>query len=688
MTLESKEFTPSALTDSIKDFLRTYKDEEKHYKYIDVIDGSINRPTFLLNAKDLLKSEFESATELYQQLNERPHEFVEALQRTVKEIFQEHYPGNDVKFEIRIDDVENNISILEALGNKYIERLVCLTGVIVSSSTIFNVPSEVKFQCENDHYTTLILKNITTYREPTKCSDSKCTSRKFVPRTTKDSFTPHRVLYIKSDDDFSHHSDELEVDVSGSLAEIATIGDRVQLTGVLVPRINKQKTFQNMLFCLNVKKLDDVDLRILKDDEEIFKSFPEEPDFYLKMIHSIAPSILGYQPVKESLLLQRVSSPDILKKDGTKVRGWMHIFLVGDPSTAKTKMCEWEVEKLPRTQIIMSKGATLAGLIMGLEDGPDGRKVLRAGALINCRNGGVAVLDEFPRSSPDVVDGLYTTAENGIAAISKTGHQTKIRADASLLATGNAHNGKWNEALNVQDNLGMSGVFLQRFDLIWVFIDDFSQKKDAALADAILGDIDYLDSVKPFAAITLSKYIKYVQKFKPELTAEVNHFLKRTWLELRADEEAKENGISPRHLNTLIRITLAIARLYQRQYATVEDANKAINLLRQMFKQRNISISEADTYVQRCLNKALVILKDEPITGIRADDLFDKVLTFGIDRDQEQAKADLGLIRSFSENKKWREVIEMLKRSPLVLIVSEKPLVLAYDKTKGDLRNW
>jgi len=688
MTLESKEFTPSALTDSIKDFLRSYKDEEKHYKYIDAIDGSINRPTFLLNAKDLLKSEFESAVELYQQLNEQPHDFVEALQRTVKEIFQEHYPGNDVKFEIRIDDVENNISILEALGNKYIERLVCVTGVIVSSTAIFNVPSEIKFRCENGHDVTVILKSNTAYREPSKCNEPKCTSRKFIPVTNKDLFIRHRILYVKSDDDFSHHSDELEIDVSGSLVEIATIGDRVQLTGVLVPRINKQKTYQNMLLAFNVKKLDDVDLRILKEDEEVFKSFPEEPDFYQKMVHSIAPSILGYESVKESLLLQRISSPDILKRDGTKVRGWMHVFLVGDPSTAKTKMCEWEVEKLPRTQIVMSKGATLAGLIMGLEDGPDGRKVLRAGALINCRNGGVAVLDEFPRSSPEAIDGLYTTAENGIAAIAKTGHQTKIRADASLLATGNAHNGKWNEALNVQDNLGMNGVFLQRFDLIWVFIDDFSQKKDAALADAILADIDYLDSVKPYSAITLSKYIKYVQKFKPELTPDVNHFLKRTWLELRADEEAKDNGISPRHLNTLIRITLAIARLYQRQYATVEDANKAINLLRQMFKQRNISISEADTYVQRCLNKALEVLKDEPVAGIRINDLFDKVITYGTEKDQEQAKADLGTVREHTLNRKWREVVETLKRSPLVMIVSEKPLVLAYDKTKGDLRNW
>lgn len=684
-----KTYTESALSDKIKEFLSTFKDANGKFKYVELIDSSISKPSILIHTSDFIQSDKEDSLELYQLLNQDPKEFLKAIKRAVKEIFNEKYQNRKKEFEIYLDDVENKISIIEALGNNYIEKIVMLTGIITSSSTIFNTPKRVFYKCVDNHVTEVIVKDDNSFKAPTKCSNQKCSHRDLEIIIPNDEFMKHRILFLKDDEDFSYQNDEIEVDVTGILTEYATIGDRVQVTGIVEPKFNsKTKTFQNHIKCCYVKKLDDVDLRISKEDEEVFRQYPEEPDFYQRMVHSIAPSILGLEPIRESLLLQRIGSQDIQKRDGTKVRGWMHIGLFGDPSTAKTKLGEWESDNLPRTQFVMSKGATHTGLIMGLEEGSDGRKILRGGALINCRSGGVCVLDEFPRLSSEVIDGLYTTAENGIASIAKTGHQAKIKADASLLVTGNAHNGKWNEALNVQDNLGIDGVFLQRFDFIWVLIDNFNQKQDENLANAILDDIDYLDSVKPFSSTTLSKYIKFVQNFKPETTPEVNEYLKKTWLELRRNEDAKENGISPRHLNTLIRTTLAIARLYQRPYANAEDANKAINLIRQMFKQRNISISEADTYIQRCLNKALEILKDEPYTGIRVDDLFDKVITFGTTEHQDQAKADLGTVRNLSMNKKWREVIEALKRSPLINIVSEKPLMLAYDKTKGDLRSW
>jgi len=336
----------------------------------------------------------------------------------------------------------------------------------------------------------------------------------------------------------------------------------------------------------------------------------------------------------------------------------------------------------------MSKGATSTGLLLGLEEGSDGRKRLRAGAMVLCRDDGLVCIDEFPRLSPEVLDGLYTTLDNGIASISKTGHVKSLKANTPILATGNAHTGEWNTSLNLQDNVGIPSTFLQRFDYTWVILDDYDDKKDSALADIILNDMSYHDEEKPYSSTTLSKYIKFVRRFDPELGDDVSEHLKKVYLDLRKDSQARENGIAPRHLETLIRTTLAVARLFQKQYATVEDADKAISLLRQMFKQRNISISEADTYIQRNLNKALNILKNEGIAGLIADDLFDKVVEYGASSDQQQARADLGMLRSWRENKKWREIIESLKRSPLVNIVQRKPLTLAYDHNKGDITSY
>lgn len=573
-----------------------------------------------------------------------------------------------------------NISVIEALGNKHIEKIVCINGLVTSSTSLYNLPDYKIFSCSNGH-------QIKGKHNFSLCPE--CGNKDLEDETPRDAFQQHRILYLISDVDFGHHNDELRIDVKGDLCNLVDSGDRVKVTGTIETEQHKKtKNYHNIVRCEKLQKIDDVDLRISPDDEEVFKEYPYESDFYTRLVNSIAPSIQGYTNMKESILLQLTGSSDRPRNDGTVIRGWIHIGLFGDAGTAKTKFGEWVVESFPRCQMVMSKGATSTGLIMGLEDGPDGRKVLKAGALVRCRDGGITVLDEFPRLSSDVIDGLYTTAESGIAAIAKTGHQSKTKANSCILATGNAYNSQWNEALNIQDNLGIDGVFLQRFDFMWIFIDDFNRKRDDKIANAILNDINYDDDEKPFSNLTLSKYIKFVRKFKPELTDEVSKFLKRTWLELRADESAKENGISPRHLNTLIRTTLSISRLYQREYSTIEDATKAINLITEMFKQRNISISEADTYIQRNLNKALNILKEESFEGIIVDDLFDKVLIFGTEEDQEKAKSDLGMLRSWRENKKWREVVEVLKRSPLIDIKQRKPLILAYDKTKGDLRNW
>jgi len=671
--------TISALVDQIKEFLKRYKTTDGKYKYVDIIDGATSRTSILINTKDFINSNLEDALEFYNQLLKNPKDFIEASKKAVQEIYKEKHKKNKL-IEVHFDEVENQISIVEALSNKFIQNIVTTTGVITSGTTVYNTATDRLFLCSDSH-------QIKSDDKPKKCNTKGCKSKNIREITPKENFQSHRTLYLKSDEDFSYHNDELKIDVHDDLTEVVQIGDRVKVTGIIEPQENKTN-FNNFLDCVFIEKLDDVDLNVSKDDEEVFKQYPNESDFYTRMIHSIAPSILGLESIKESMLLMLVSSPDKQRRDGTKSRGWMHIGLFGDPSTAKTKLGEWLDENIPRCQLIMSKGATSTGLIMGLEDTSDGRKELRAGALINCRAGGVCILDEFPRLSSDVIDGLYTTVESGIASIAKTGHQAKIKADASLLVTGNAHNGKWNQALNVQDNLAIDGVFLQRFDFIWILIDDFSELKDRHLANAILNDVEYSDGVKPYSSITLAKYIKFVRNFKPELTDEVNDYLRKTWLELRANNEAKENGISPRHLNTLMRTTLAIARLYQKPYATIEDSHKAILLVREMFNQRNISISEADTYVTRNFNKAIDVLKNESINGLQVDDLFDKVLLFGTEKDQEQAKTDLGLSRSIKDNKKWREVIESLKRSPLIKTISRRPLILAYDMNKGDIRSF
>ena len=676
-------FTESALSEGIKDFFKTFKMNEK-YVYLDKVDELITKDFFSFEPKDLFQYKFKEGVDLYVYFMENSLDFIIAIKRAIKELFQQAH-GTPKKFELIIYDVDKLITVTQALGNEFINNIVTLKGIITSRTTIFNLPDQRYYVCPSGHLTK-------SKEKPTVCNNPDCKFRldDLNEKIDKNSFSRHRLCYLKyEDDDGLNQEDELKIDLINSLCDLVNIGDRVKVTGIIETQDQgKKKNYLNTLSVLGIQKLDDVDLTITSDDEKEFKEYPELDDFYSRLIHSIAPSIYGWLNVKESILLQLIGSPQRIKKDGTKVRGEIHLGLFGDPGTAKTKFGEWVTNTFPRCKLVMGKGATSTGLTMGLEDGPDGRKILRSGAMVNCRNGGTVVLDEFPRTDKEVIDGLYTIVEDGYASISKTGFQTKVKANANLILTGNAHDGRWSDNLTISDNLSVDTTFLTRIDYNWIFIDEYNEKTDLLLSDAVLNDVEYEDEVKPFSPLTLQKYLKHCKKLSPQIPKEVKQYLQKAYLELRKDPQAKENGITLRHLETMMRSTKAIARLYQREFCSVEDADKTIRLISEMFKQQNISIAQAGTYIQRNLNKAVNILFDESIDGLEVKDLFDKILQYGTIEDKEQARVDLGDERNHTKNKKWRNVIEAMKRSPRLVINSRHPLIFAYDHSKGDLRNY
>jgi len=208
------------------------------------------------------------------------------------------------------------------------------------------------------------------------------------------------------------------------------------------------------------------------------------------------------------------------------------------------------------------------------------------------------------------------------------------------------------------------------------------------IARAKLYGKEYDESVRPYSAQFLAKYCQYIKRFNPKLSSEVSENLEESYVELRKDENAKENGISPRHLDTMIRTTLSFARMYQREEVTIEDADKALSLMKINLSQRNISVSEADTYLTRQFNRCTEILKKENLSGLSAKELFEKLMTSGSQKDTETSVNDLGKKNSITDNKKWRYVLNKLKLSSQIRIITEKPLVLAFKNDPSKMSSY
>ena len=63
---------------------------------------------------------------------------------------------------------------------------------------------------------------------------------------------------------------------------------------------------------------------------------------------SIAPTIFGMEPEKEALALQLFGGVVKVLPDKTRIRGDIHIMLVGDPGTAKSQLLRYMRNLAPR----------------------------------------------------------------------------------------------------------------------------------------------------------------------------------------------------------------------------------------------------------------------------------------------------------------------------------------------------
>jgi DNA replicative helicase MCM subunit Mcm2 (Cdc46/Mcm family) len=80
------------------------------------------------------------------------------------------------------------------------------------------------------------------------------------------------------------------------------------------------------------------------------------------MVGSIAPAIYGYEEEKLAMILQLFSGVTKHLPDGSRIRGDLHMLLIGDPGTGKSQMISYVENIAPRSVYTSGKGSSAAGL--------------------------------------------------------------------------------------------------------------------------------------------------------------------------------------------------------------------------------------------------------------------------------------------------------------------------------------
>ena len=566
-----EEFFSTSYKDDVFEILEKYPDERSlnvDYNVLEIFDPDL---------ADLLI--------------EKPEEVINAAQIAIKNIDP---LVKDADIHIRFENLSNVIP-LKTLLSKYIGTFVAADGIVRKTDEIRPRIETGVFECRGCmrlHEVEQTSSN--TILEPSLCSECGGRSFRLLQEESKyiDTQTARMQEPLENLSGGTEPKQMLMI-LEDDLVDKLNPGDKVRVTGTLKTfREERSGKFKNYIYVNHIEPLEQEfeELQLSEEDEEKIIELSKDPNIYEKIIKSTAPSIKGYREVKEAIALQLFGGSAKQLEDETKLRGDIHILIVGDPGIGKSQILKYVSRLAPRSIYTSGKGTTGAGLTAAAVRDELGGWSLEAGALVLGDQGNVCV-DELDKMRSEDRSALHEALEQQTVSIAKAGIMATLNSRCSVLAAANPKFGRFDSYKILAEQIDLPAPIISRFDLIFVIEDKPSREGDAELADHILkihkeNTIDY--EIEPEL---LRKYIAYARKTaNPILTEEANNVLREFYVNTR-NSNPEEQGAVPitaRQLEAIIRLAEASAKIKLKDQVEKEDAEKAVKL--QMFCLRRVGV--------------------------------------------------------------------------------------------------
>jgi replicative DNA helicase Mcm len=561
--------------------------------------------SLMVDFDDLLATDSELAGMILQM----PDEYLEHANKAAYAQLQIEEPEyaeqlEDEKVTVRLRELPETTK-LRMLGSEQIGKLVMVEGIIIRATPVNPVVTVAVWKCKRCGTFSNVVQSGPFLRQPFQCSDPACSAKgqfDFVQEQSK-FIDSQKVRIQERPEDLppGQLPRWLNIElVSRDLVDMARPGDHVNIVGEVralaptMPRIGKLRTFRLHLDAnhVDVRSKEPETVSISPEEEKEILDLAKDPWIHRKIIRSIAPSIYGYEYIKEAityLLFGGVAKhlPDIT------VRGEMNVLLVGDPGTAKSQLLQYVGRIAPRGLYTSGRGTTAAGLTAAVLRERGGGMSLEAGALV-LADKGVACIDEIDKMRPEDRVAIHEAMEQHTVSVAKGGIVATLNARTAILAAANPALGRYDPYRNVAENITLPVTILSRFDLIFVLKDLPEKEQDAKMSEHILelhrgGAARVESQIEPDL---LRKYVSYAKNVKPVLSKEAVQRLRDFYLAMRATgTEGAPIAITARQLESLVRLAEARARVALRKEVTAEDAEAAIAITRRSLEEVGIDIT-------------------------------------------------------------------------------------------------
>ncbi|MFQ6060242.1 MAG: hypothetical protein ACE5KV_02955, partial [Thermoplasmata archaeon] len=367
----------------------------------------------------------------------QPTKALEAGEKAIKRLIP--LSQSDVSIHLRMKNLPKDARVaIRDLRSKHLGRFISAEGLVRKATEVRPRLSEAVFQCARCGAYIKEPQEERGMRRPLECYEDQggckkaATSTKFKLVAEESFFVDSQKIEIQERPEGLRGGAEpqrlvayVEDDITGEISP----GDRVILNGTLRSAQRGRPRAGSTLFDIFLeinsiepeqKVFEEIEITD-RDVQEIVEA-SRDIDIFRKIVGSISPSIYGMRTEKEALALQLFGGVPKVMPDGTRVRGDIHILMVGDPGTGKSQALTYISALAPRGVYATGKSATAAGLTAAAvrDEFGEGRWTLEAGALV-LADMGIVCIDEIEKMNPQDRSAIHLGMEQQFITISKAG---------------------------------------------------------------------------------------------------------------------------------------------------------------------------------------------------------------------------------------------------------------------------
>ncbi|KAJ6393275.1 hypothetical protein OIU77_022699 [Salix suchowensis] len=622
-----------------REFLLTYvhpKNEDGYFEYVRLINEmvSANKCSLEIDYKQFIYVHPNIAI----WLADAPQSVLEVMEEVaMKVVFDLHpnYKNIHQKIYVRI----SNLPVYDQIRNIrqiHLNTMIRVGGVVTRRSGVFPQLQQVKYDC-NKCGAILGPFFQNSYSEVKVGSCPECQSKgPFTVNIEQTIYRNYQKLTLQESPGIvpaGRLPRYKEVILLNDLIDCARPGEEIEVTGIYTNNFdlslntkNGFPVFSTVIEANYVTKKQDLfsAYKLTQEDKEEIEKLSKDPRIGERIIKSVAPSIYGHEDIKTALALAIFGGQEKNVEGKHRLRGDINVLLLGDPGTAKSQFLKYVEKTGQRAVYTTGKGASAVGLTAAVHKDPVTREwTLEGGALV-LADKGICLIDEFDKMNDQDRVSIHEAMEQQSISISKAGIVTSLQARCSVIAAANPVGGRYDSSKTFSQNVELTDPIVSRFDILCVVKDVVDPVADELLAEFVVNshfksqakganidDRSYSESQEDQASARpvdsevlsqdlLKKYITYAKlNIFPRFHDSDMEKLTQVYAELRRESSHGQGvPIAVRHIESMIRMSEAHARMHLRQHVTEEDVDMAISVLLNSF------ISTQKYGVQRALQKS------------------------------------------------------------------------------------